>query len=213
MDGTEGLVRGQKATDTGSPIKIPVGHGTLGRIMNVTGDPIDERGPIKATKYARGSHHRYQGRRPSRPLRPWWKDWSVRRCRCRKDCLHSGADCKKPTHAAWSELTARQNNIAKAHGGFSVFTGVGERTREGNDLYHEMQETSVIQLDGESKVALVFGQMNEPPGARARVALTGKSNSLWRPSLHSKHRLFFHSMPEPGGLHCIRSLVCFPLHG
>lgn len=70
-------------------------------------------------------------------------------------------------------LTARQNNIAKAHGGFSVFTGVGERTREGNDLYHEMQETSVIQLDGESKVALVFGQMNEPPGARARVALTG----------------------------------------
>ena len=71
-------------------------------------------------------------------------------------------------------LTRRQNNIAKAHGGFSVFTGVGERTREGNDLYHEMQETSVIQLDGESKVALVFGQMNEPPGARARVALTGK---------------------------------------
>ena len=73
----------------------------------------------------------------------------------------------------WHTLTERQNNIAKAHGGFSVFTGVGERTREGNDLYHEMQETGVIQLDGESKVALVFGQMNEPPGARARVALTG----------------------------------------
>ncbi|OAP57780.1 ATP synthase subunit beta, mitochondrial [Fonsecaea erecta] len=173
MDGTEGLVRGNKATDTGSPIKIPVGPGTLGRIMNVTGDPIDERGPIKATKFApihadppefieqaTSAEVLVTGIKVVDLLAPYARGGKIG--------LFGGAGVGKTVFI--QELI---NNIAKAHGGYSVFTGVGERTREGNDLYHEMQETSVIQLDGESKVALVFGQMNEPPGARARVALTG----------------------------------------
>ncbi|KAJ4395556.1 atp2, beta subunit of the F1 sector of mitochondrial F1F0 ATP synthase [Didymella pomorum] len=173
MDGTEGLVRGAKATDTGAPIMIPVGHGTLGRIMNVTGDPIDERGPIKATKFAAihadppefteqstSAEVLITGIKVVDLLAPYARGGKIG--------LFGGAGVGKTVFI--QELI---NNIAKAHGGFSVFTGVGERTREGNDLYHEMQETSVIQLEGESKVALVFGQMNEPPGARARVALTG----------------------------------------
>ncbi|KAM3423402.1 ATP synthase subunit beta [Cercospora zeina] len=173
MDGTEGLVRGQTATDSGSPIMIPVGPGTLGRIMNVTGDPIDERGPIKHEK-----------KLPIHQEPPEFVDQSTSAevlvtgikvvdllapyARGGKIGLFGGAGVGKTVFI--QELI---NNIAKAHGGYSVFTGVGERTREGNDLYHEMQETGVIQLEGESKVALVFGQMNEPPGARARVALTG----------------------------------------
>ncbi|EGD92662.1 mitochondrial ATP synthase [Trichophyton tonsurans CBS 112818] len=172
MDGTEGLVRGAKVTDTGLPIQIPVGPGTLGRIMNVTGDPIDERGPIKGVKMA-----------PIHAEAPEFVEQSTSAevlvtgikvvdllapyARGGKIGLFGGAGVGKTVFI--QELI---NNIAKAHGGYSVFTGVGERTREGNDLYHEMQETRVIQLDGESKVALVFGQMNEPPGARARVALT-----------------------------------------
>ncbi|KAJ7286134.1 P-loop containing nucleoside triphosphate hydrolase protein [Mycena rebaudengoi] len=174
MDGTEGLVRGQKVIDTGTPILVPVGSATLGRIMNVIGEPIDERGPIKGVKlspiHADPPPFVDQSTTAEvletgikvvdlpRSLRPWWKDWSPRWCRCRKD----RAESRKLI-----------NNVAKAHGGVSIFCGVGERTREGNDLYHEMIETGVIKLDGESKVALVFGQMNEPPGARARVALTG----------------------------------------
>merc|ERR1711981_1206813 len=173
MDGTEGLVRGQATTDSGSPIMIPVGGGVLGRIMNVTGDPIDERGPIKHTK-----------KLPIHADPPEFVDQSTAAeilitgikvvdllapyARGGKIGLFGGAGVGKTVFI--QELI---NNIAKAHGGFSVFCGVGERTREGNDLYHEMQETGVIQLEGESKVALVFGQMNEPPGARARVALTG----------------------------------------
>ncbi|KAF5127217.1 ATP synthase subunit beta, mitochondrial [Metarhizium anisopliae] len=173
MDGTEGLVRGAKVRDTGAPITIPVGPDTLGRIMNVTGDPIDERGPIKTDKFL-----------PIHADPPSFTDQSTTAeilvtgikvvdllapyARGGKIGLFGGAGVGKTVFI--QELI---NNIAKAHGGYSVFTGVGERTREGNDLYHEMQETSVIQLDGESKVALVFGQMNEPPGARARVALTG----------------------------------------
>jgi F-type H+-transporting ATPase subunit beta len=188
--GTEGLTRGAAVTDTGNPIMIPVGPGTLGRIMNVTGDPIDERGPIK-------SEHKL----PIHADPPVFTDQSTTAevlvtgikvvdllapyARGGKIGLFGGAGVGKTvfiqelivcclcSDIGREELTGLQNNIAKAHGGFSVFTGVGERTREGNDLYHEMQETSVIQLDGESKVALVFGQMNEPPGARARVALTG----------------------------------------
>ncbi|EOA88366.1 uncharacterized protein SETTUDRAFT_27183 [Exserohilum turcica Et28A] len=173
MDGTEGLVRGAKAVDTGAPISIPVGNGTLGRIMNVTGDPIDERGPIKTDKYASihadppefteqstSAEVLVTGIKVVDLLAPYARGGKIG--------LFGGAGVGKTVFI--QELI---NNIAKAHGGFSVFTGVGERTREGNDLYHEMQETSVIQLDGESKVALVFGQMNEPPGARARVALTG----------------------------------------
>ncbi|KID83790.1 ATP synthase beta chain mitochondrial precursor [Metarhizium guizhouense ARSEF 977] len=173
MDGTEGLVRGAKVRDTGAPITIPVGPATLGRIMNVTGDPIDERGPIKTDKFL-----------PIHADPPSFTDQSTTAeilvtgikvvdllapyARGGKIGLFGGAGVGKTVFI--QELI---NNIAKAHGGYSVFTGVGERTREGNDLYHEMQETSVIQLDGDSKVALVFGQMNEPPGARARVALTG----------------------------------------
>ncbi|KAL6701185.1 P-loop containing nucleoside triphosphate hydrolase protein [Trichoderma pleuroticola] len=173
MDGTEGLVRGAKASDTGAPITIPVGPATLGRILNVTGDPIDERGPVKTDKFL-----------PIHADPPSFTDQSTSAeilvtgikvvdllapyARGGKIGLFGGAGVGKTVFI--QELI---NNIAKAHGGYSVFTGVGERTREGNDLYHEMQETSVIQLDGESKVALVFGQMNEPPGARARVALTG----------------------------------------
>lgn len=152
---------------------VPVGEGTLGRIMNVTGDPIDERGPIKHTK-----------KMPIHADAPPFTDQSTAAeilvtgikvvdllapyARGGKIGLFGGAGVGKTVFI--QELI---NNIAKAHGGYSVFTGVGERTREGNDLYHEMQETKVINLEGESKVALVFGQMNEPPGARARVALTG----------------------------------------
>ncbi|KID61514.1 ATP synthase subunit beta [Metarhizium brunneum] len=173
MDGTEGLVRGDKATDTGAPITVPVGPATLGRIINVTGDPIDERGPIKTDKFlpihcdppefvsqSTTAEVLVTGIKVVDLLAPYARGGKIG--------LFGGAGVGKTVFI--QELI---NNIAKAHGGYSVFTGVGERTREGNDLYHEMQETSVIQLDGDSKVALVFGQMNEPPGARARVALTG----------------------------------------
>ena len=152
---------------------VPVGPGTLGRIMNVTGDPIAERGPIKFTKklpihadappfteQSTSAEVLVTGIKVVDLLAPYARGGKIG--------LFGGAGVGKTVFI--QELI---NNIAKAHGGYSVFTGVGERTREGNDLYHEMQETQVIQLDGESKVALVFGQMNEPPGARARVALTG----------------------------------------
>uniref|UniRef100_A0A6Q2Z5T4 ATP synthase subunit beta n=1 Tax=Esox lucius TaxID=8010 RepID=A0A6Q2Z5T4_ESOLU len=173
MDGTEGLVRGQKVVDTGDPIRIPVGPETLGRIMNVIGEPIDERGPI-STKTS-----------PIHAEAPEFTDMSVEQeilvtgikvvdllapyAKGGKIGLFGGAGVGKTVLIM--ELI---NNVAKAHGGYSVFAGVGERTREGNDLYHEMIESGVINLkDTTSKVALVYGQMNEPPGARARVALTG----------------------------------------
>merc|ERR1712000_760028 len=174
MDGTEGLVRGHKVVDTGSPILIPVGPGTLGRIMNVTGDPIDERGPIKATKLApihvdppefveqsTTAEVLITGIKVVDLLAPYARGGKIG--------LFGGAGVGKTVFI--QELI---NNIAKAHGGFSVFAGVGERTREGNDLYNEMIESGVIKV-GEpgSKAALVYGQMNEPPGARARIALTG----------------------------------------
>merc|ERR1712004_324340 len=174
MDGTEGLVRGHKVVDTGFPIRIPVGPETLGRIINVIGDPIDERGPIPTDK--RQSIHAEA---------PDFDEMSVEQeilvtgikvvdllapyCKGGKIGLFGGAGVGKTVLIM--ELI---NNVAKAHGGFSVFAGVGERTREGNDLYHEMIEGGVISLkDKTSKVALVYGQMNEPPCARARVALTG----------------------------------------
>ncbi|KAF9271572.1 atp2, beta subunit of the F1 sector of mitochondrial F1F0 ATP synthase, partial [Mortierella alpina] len=173
MDGTEGLVRGQPVEDTGAPITIPVGPECLGRIINVIGEPIDERGPINAKQTA-----------PIHCEAPEFVDQSVvpevlvtgikvvdllaPYARGGKIGLFGGAGVGKTVFI--QELI---NNIAKHHGGYSVFAGVGERTREGNDLYHEMMETGVIKLEGESKAALVFGQMNEPPGARARVALTG----------------------------------------
>merc|ERR1712045_1000584 len=174
MDGTEGLVRGNVVEDEGLPISIPVGQETLGRIINVIGDPIDERGPIRTDK--RQSIHAEA---------PDFDEMSVEQeilvtgikvvdllapyCKGGKIGLFGGAGVGKTVLIM--ELI---NNVAKAHGGFSVFAGVGERTREGNDLYHEMIEGGVISLkDKTSKVALVYGQMNEPPGARARVALTG----------------------------------------
>jgi len=174
MDGTEGLVRGNVVDDLGAPIMIPVGQETLGRIINVIGDPIDERGPVMTDK--RQSIHAEA---------PDFADMSVEQeilvtgikvvdllapyCKGGKIGLFGGAGVGKTVLIM--ELI---NNVAKAHGGFSVFAGVGERTREGNDLYYEMIEGGVISLtDNTSKVALVYGQMNEPPGARARVALTG----------------------------------------
>merc|ERR1712051_107548 len=173
MDGTEGLIRGQVVNDTGNPIMIPVGPETLGRIINVIGDPIDERGPVPTDK-----------RQAIHAEAPAFEEMSVEQeilvtgikvvdllapyAKGGKIGLFGGAGVGKTVLIM--ELI---NNVAKAHGGYSVFAGVGERTREGNDLYHEMIEGGVIELEGTSKVALVYGQMNEPPGARARVALTG----------------------------------------
>jgi len=174
MDGTEGLVRGQQCMDVGSPIRIPVGPETLGRIINVIGEPIDERGPVKTTKFAAihadapefvemsvAQEILVTGIKVVDLLAPYAKGGKIG--------LFGGAGVGKTVLIM--ELI---NNVAKAHGGYSVFAGVGERTREGNDLYHEMIEGGVISLkDNTSKVSLVYGQMNEPPGARARVALTG----------------------------------------
>ncbi|CAJ0759285.1 13620_t:CDS:2 [Entrophospora sp. SA101] len=169
----DGLVRGQKVLDTGSPIKIPVGPECLGRIINVIGEPIDERGPIKTKKTA--AIHADAPEFVDQSTAPEILETGIKvvdllapYARGGKIGLFGGAGVGKTVLI--QELI---NNIAKAHGGYSVFCGVGERTREGNDLYHEMIQTGVIKLDGESKAALVFGQMNEPPGARARVALTG----------------------------------------
>ncbi|MBB3949017.1 F0F1 ATP synthase subunit beta [Aureimonas jatrophae] len=180
MDLTEGLVRGQAVTDTGTPIQVPVGDGTLGRIMNVIGEPIDEVGPIEYTA-KRGIHQPappYVEQNPeSQILVTGIKviDLLAPYARGGKIGLFGGAGVGKTVLI--QELI---NNVAKAHGGYSVFAGVGERTREGNDLYHEMIESGVNKDPHEnggstagSKAALVYGQMNEPPGARARVALTG----------------------------------------
>ncbi|WP_062206433.1 F0F1 ATP synthase subunit beta [Aureimonas sp. AU12] len=180
MDLTEGLVRGQPVTDTGTPIMVPVGDGTLGRIMNVIGEPIDEVGPIEFTQ-KRGIHQpapAYIDQNPeSQILVTGIKviDLLAPYARGGKVGLFGGAGVGKTVLI--QELI---NNVAKAHGGYSVFAGVGERTREGNDLYHEMIESGVNKDPHEnggstagSKAALVYGQMNEPPGARARVALTG----------------------------------------
>src|SRR5499433_440672 len=179
MDATEGLVRGQEVTDTGQPIEVPVGDGTLGRIMNVIGEPIDEAGPIKAegkraihqnaptfTEQSTEAEILITGIKVVDLLAPYAKGGKIG--------LFGGAGVGKTVIIM--ELI---NNVAKAHGGYSVFAGVGERTREGNDLYHEMIESGVNKdprKDGTaagSKCALVYGQMNEPPGARARVGLSG----------------------------------------
>ena len=175
MDATEGLVRGERVTDTGAPISVPVGNATLGRILNVIGEPVDEKGPVKST--ARRAIH---GEAPAFDqqstateilitgikvidlLAPYTKGGKIG--------LFGGAGVGKTVLIM--ELI---NNIAKVHSGVSVFAGVGERTREGNDLYHEMIESGVIVPDDleKSKIALVYGQMNEPPGARMRIALSG----------------------------------------
>ncbi|SFT89259.1 F0F1 ATP synthase subunit beta [Sedimentitalea nanhaiensis] len=175
MDATEGLVRGAEVTDTGGPIMVPVGNATLGRILNVVGEPVDEGGPVNAEEYrpihaeapafseqSTESEILVTGIKVVDLLAPYSKGGKIG--------LFGGAGVGKTVLIM--ELI---NNIAKVHSGFSVFAGVGERTREGNDLYHEMIESNVIKPDNleESQVALVYGQMNEPPGARARVALTG----------------------------------------
>ena len=174
MDTTDGLVRGAQVVDTGAPITVPVGHETLGRIMNVTGDPIDERGPIKTkTKLPihRSAPELVEQSTETEILETGIKvvDLLAPYSKGGKIGLFGGAGVGKTVL-----IMEFINNVAKAHGGFSVFAGVGERTREGNDLYHEMIESNVIDLEGnKSKVAMVYGQMNEPPGARARVGLTG----------------------------------------
>ncbi|KQW17395.1 ATP synthase subunit beta [Afipia sp. Root123D2] len=175
MDTTEGLVRGQEVNDTGAPITVPVGAGTLGRIMNVVGEPVDEGGPIKAeatraihqeapsyTEQSTEAEILVTGIKVVDLLAPYAKGGKIG--------LFGGAGVGKTVLI--QELI---NNVAKAHGGYSVFAGVGERTREGNDLYHEFIESGVNKKGGGegSKCALVYGQMNEPPGARARVGLTG----------------------------------------
>ena len=192
MDSTDGLVRGREVTDTGAPISVPVGPETLGRILNVIGEPIDERGPIETKKrfpihrdapsfeeQATSAEILVTGIKVVDLLAPYLKGG--------KTGLFGGAGVGKTVLI--QELI---NNIAKAHGGVSVFAGVGERTREGNDLYHEMIDAGVIKLDGPgSKVALCYGQMNEPPGARARVALSGLSLAEYFRDEEGQDVLFF----------------------
>jgi F-type H+-transporting ATPase subunit beta len=192
MDTTDGLVRGQEVRDTGSPISMPVGPECLGRILNVIGEPVDERGPVgaKRTLPIHRSAPTYveqsteveilvTGIKVIDLLEPYAKGGKIG--------LFGGAGVGKTVIIM--ELI---NNIAKAHGGYSVFAGVGERTREGNDLYHEMIESKVIIPDGPgSKVALVYGQMNEPPGARARVGLSGLTVAEYFRDEEGQDVLFF----------------------
>ncbi len=193
MDTTDGLVRGQEVVDTGAAISVPVGPETLGRIINVIGEAIDERGDLKTSKGVMPIHREAPnfseqstdqeiletGIKVIDLLAPYSKGGKIG--------LFGGAGVGKTVLIM--ELI---NNIAKGHGGFSVFAGVGERTREGNDLYHEMIESGVIQLDNDqSKAALVYGQMNEPPGARARVALTGLTLAEYFRDEEGQDVLFF----------------------
>src|SRR5262252_33340 len=192
MDSTDGLVRGQEVVDTGEPIAVPVGDETLGRIMNVVGETVDEAGPIKTAE-----------KRPIHKPAPEFVDQSTEAeilvtgikvvdlltpyAKGGKIGLFGGAGVGKTVIIM--ELI---NNIAKAHGGYSVFAGVGERTREGNDLYHEMMESGVININGPgSKAALVYGQMNEPPGARARVGLSGLTLAEYFRDEEGQDVLFF----------------------
>ncbi len=192
MDATEGLVRGAEASDTGAPITVPVGPETLGRIINVIGDVVDEGKDIKAkvnypihraapdyVDQSTESEILVTGIKVIDLLAPYAKGGKIG--------LFGGAGVGKTV-----TIMELINNVAKAHGGYSVFAGVGERTREGNDLYHEMVESGVIKTDGPgSKAALVYGQMNEPPGARARVALTGLTLAEYFRDEEGQDVLFF----------------------
>ncbi len=192
MDSTEGLKRGDEVMDTGKPIRVPVGPETLGRIINVVGEPIDQKGEVKTkeswpihrpapafTEQSTETEILVTGIKVIDLLAPYAKGGKIG--------LFGGAGVGKTVIIM--ELI---NNIAKAHGGFSVFAGVGERTREGNDLYHEMIESGVIKPDGAgSKAALVYGQMNEPPGARARVGLTGLTVAEYFRDQEGQDVLFF----------------------
>ena len=193
MDSTDGLARGVAVSDTGSPICVPVGEATLGRIMNVIGEPIDERGEIKSKStspihapapelidQATETEILVTGIKVIDLLAPYSKGGKIG--------LFGGAGVGKTVLIM--ELI---NNVAKAHNGYSVFAGVGERTREGNDLYHEMIDSGVINIEdlSKSKVALVYGQMNEPPGARARVALSGLTQAEFFRDKEGRDVLFF----------------------
>ncbi len=191
MDTTDGLVRGTEVIDSGGPITVPVGPETLGRIINVIGEPVDERGPVGATRslpihraapsFTEQSTETEQlvtGIKVVDLLTPYAKGGKIG--------LFGGAGVGKTVLIM--ELI---NNVAKGHGGYSVFAGVGERTREGNDLYYEMIDSGVIVPDGESKAALVYGQMNEPPGARARVGLTGLTLAEYFRDEEGQDVLFF----------------------
>ena len=192
MDATEGLKRGDEVLNTGAPISVPVGPETLGRIINVVGESIDEKGDVKTkekwpihraapkfTDQATETEQLVTGIKVIDLLAPYAKGGKIG--------LFGGAGVGKTV-----TIMELINNIAKAHGGFSVFAGVGERTREGNDLYHEMIESGVIKTDGKgSKAALVYGQMNEPPGARARVALTGLTVAEYFRDKEGQDVLFF----------------------
>ncbi len=192
MDATEGLKRGDEVSNTGAPISVPVGPETLGRIINVVGEAIDEKGDVKTkekwpihrsapkfTDQATETEQLVTGIKVIDLLAPYAKGGKIG--------LFGGAGVGKTV-----TIMELINNIAKAHGGFSVFAGVGERTREGNDLYHEMIESGVIKTDGKgSKAALVYGQMNEPPGARARVALTGLTVAEYFRDKEGQDVLFF----------------------
>ncbi len=192
MDATEGLKRGDEVINTGSPISVPVGPETLGRIINVVGESIDEKGDVKTkekwpihrpspkfTDQATETEQLVTGIKVIDLLAPYAKGGKIG--------LFGGAGVGKTV-----TIMELINNIAKAHGGFSVFAGVGERTREGNDLYHEMIESGVIKTEGKgSKAALVYGQMNEPPGARARVALTGLTVAEYFRDKEGQDVLFF----------------------
>ena len=192
MDATEGLKRGDEVINTASPISVPVGPETLGRIINVVGESIDEKGDVKTkekwpihrpapkfTDQATETEQLVTGIKVIDLLAPYAKGGKIG--------LFGGAGVGKTV-----TIMELINNIAKAHGGFSVFAGVGERTREGNDLYHEMIESGVIKTDGKgSKAALVYGQMNEPPGARARVALTGLTVAEYFRDKEGQDVLFF----------------------
>ncbi|MAH74562.1 MAG: F0F1 ATP synthase subunit beta [Candidatus Pelagibacter sp. TMED197] len=192
MDATEGLKRGDAVINTGAPISVPVGPETLGRIINVIGESIDEKGDVKTkekwpihrsapkfTDQATETEQLVTGIKVIDLLAPYAKGGKIG--------LFGGAGVGKTV-----TIMELINNIAKAHGGFSVFAGVGERTREGNDLYHEMIESGVIKTNGKgSKAALVYGQMNEPPGARARVALTGLTVAEYFRDKEGQDVLFF----------------------
>jgi F-type H+-transporting ATPase subunit beta len=192
MDTTDGMIRGQEVADTGASISMPVGQATLGRILNVIGDPIDDRGPVEATEHmpihreapsfeeqAANAEILVTGIKVVDLLAPYLKGGKIG--------LFGGAGVGKTVLI--QELI---NNIAKEHGGVSVFAGVGERTREGNDLYYEMVDAGVIDLEGDkSKVALVYGQMNEPPGARMRVALSGLTIAEYFRDEEGQDVLFF----------------------
>ena len=191
MDTTDGLVRGAPVVDTGNAIAVPVGSGTLGRILDVTGAAIDNGPAVQAKEYwpihraapafadqATETEQLVTGIKVIDLICPYAKGGKIG--------LFGGAGVGKTV-----TIMELINNIAKGHGGVSVFAGVGERTREGNDLYHEMIESGVIKLDGESKVALVYGQMNEPPGARARVALSGLTQAEYFRDVEGQDVLFF----------------------